>query len=767
MASRAGLLPLILAALVAALLVPSGAAADITEPPDPEPPAEAAESDPPIIIETVGGSIDPNDPELIEEMARVNREFTPGVTQPVAQTPSTWRQAAAVSSGMSVTFDATYTAPANVQAVVLAAAQQWDDVLATTPAGPVEIAVSWRNLGGSGLLGSAGPNGLFTNSQLPSSSFYPVGLYNTLLNTDRNGASQPEVNINLNSTPDWYVGTGSPGGKLDLYSVVLHEIGHGLGFLGSGSISNHAGSNPTLDNPSFVYDEAVTHNGLPLLSASNPNSLLQSNNLRIDLSSSLDAKVYAPAGWQEGSSFSHFDEATYGPGAPGALMTPSIGAGQVERDLDAAVLGVLARSHWPMRVTAVTPSISSLNATAGEVAVSWSTDLGLVGLAPDGHRVEAWRDGTVLDAVVDLPASTTTTTLSGLQAGSNYTLHVVPHARGIDGVPATQAFSVDGAPSAPAIVTASGATLTQTIEWSPAAGDGLTGYDVQRSTDGITWFPIGSTGGLNLVVNVSHGVHQYRVRASNSFGPGSWGYSIPTGASAGVSLPVPLDGQIDRLYRAYFLRDPDAVGFTHWQGTRAGGASLADIAGVFAASDEFVDTYGPLTDAQFVELVYQNVLGRPSDAVGKAHWLSVLAGGGSRGLVMVGLSESSEYIDQTGTVAPTTTADAEIYRLYVAVFLRFPEAGGQQYWVGVRNGGASLESIAGSFAVSSEFQNTYGSLPDAAFVELVYNHVLGRPADAAGLNHWLGQLAAGLDRGAMMVGFSESTEFIVATGTIP
>lgn len=763
MAIRAGIALLLFAVLLAGFATPKGVAAETTETPFTETAADA-----PIIIETVDESIDPDDPALLAEMARVHDEFDAGATRQVAQPVVSWPQAASVDSGMSVTFDATHTAPPNVQAVVLAAAQKWDAALATTSSGPVEIAVIWKNLGSPSLLGSAGPNGLYSNAQLPSSSLYPVGQVNTLLATDRNGSSNAEVIVNINSTSNWYIGTsGAPGsGQVDLLSVVLHEIGHGLGFIGSPRIGNHPGPEPTLDHPPFVYDESVTHNGQPLLQMANPNSVLESNNLRIDLSSSLDAKLYAPGSWQDGSSFSHFDEATYGAGAPGALMTPSIGSGQLERELDAAVLGVLAEIGWPMRVTAVPPSIISVNPATSSVIVQWSTDLRHNGVAPDGHRVEAWRDGT-LDSVTDIPASTSQVTLSGLQPASSYELRLVPHAHGIDGLVVTQPFATTGAPSAPAIVSVSGATLTQTISWSAAAGPSISGYEVQRSTDGVGWIPVGSTSGLSVAAAVPQGVHQYRVRGLNSYGVGKWGYSIPTGASAGVARPVALDGQIDRLYRAYFLRDPDPGGFAHWVQNRAAGTSQVQIADAFAGSDEFIDTYGHLSNQQFVHLVYQNVLGRSPDAAGNSHWTGVLASGGSRGSVMAGFSDSAEFIDQTGTVAPTSVAEAEVYRLYVAFFVRFPDAAGLQYWTGVRESGGSLESIATAFAASTEFNDTYGSLPDDAFTELVYNNVLGRSADGVGLGYWLAQLGSGVDRGAMMVGFSESTEFVVASGTTP
>ncbi|MDH3679502.1 MAG: DUF4214 domain-containing protein, partial [Acidimicrobiia bacterium] len=723
----------------------------------------------PIVVESVDPTIPVDDPELLDQLSAIHDDFDQGMTRHVAEPVLSWPQAAMTNSGFTVTFDSTHTAPSSVQAVIVAAAQDWDDVLATSMAGPVEIAVIWRDLGSPSLLGSAGPSGLYASASLPSSSYYAAGLANTLLGTDVNGAATPELTVNLNSTANWYIGTtGNPtSGQVDLYSVVLHEIGHGLGFLGSASISNDPGPAPTLENPSFVFDEAVTHNGESLLSTSDPNSLLQSGNLHIDISAGLQQQLYVPAGWQEGSSFSHFDESAIPAGTPGALMTPSITVQETERVLDAPVLGVMAGMGWPMAVTATTPTLGTVVPGSAQATLSWTTDFAVVGLPPDGYRIEAWRDGVTLDSTQTVAATATATTITALQNGSDYTLTVTPFAGGVDGTAASVAVTLQGVPGAPSIVTAQGSGLTQTIAWSDASGTGITGYEVERSLDGVTWLAVGSTTGTSLVTTVAEGVHQFRVRASNNHGPGDYGYTIPVGISAGVVRPVALDGQLGRLYEAYFQRDPDAAGFGFWQGQRAGGAQLGDISDVFAASAEFVDVYGSLSDSEFVELVYQNVLSRPADAAGLAYWVGQLAAGVSRGTVMTGFSESAEYIVTTGTVAPASTADDEVYRLYVAFFLRFPDAAGDAYWTSVRSGGASLESIAASFAASAEFVAAYGSLPDSQFVELVYNNVLGRTADAAGAAYWEGQLAAGLDRGAMMVGFSESAEFIMATGTLP
>jgi hypothetical protein len=55
---------------------------------------------------------------------------------------------------------------------------------------------------------------------------------NKLANTDHN-PGLADINATFSSShPDWYFGTGdsTPINKIDFVSVVLHELGHGLGF---------------------------------------------------------------------------------------------------------------------------------------------------------------------------------------------------------------------------------------------------------------------------------------------------------------------------------------------------------------------------------------------------------------------------------------------------------------------------------------------------------------------------------------------------------
>ncbi len=602
---------------------------------------------------------------------------------------------AASYGGIGVTYDSVYSAPSEVRSVIDAAVNQWDSVLATNPSGPIVVEVYWSNLGNSSLLGYAGPDGMFAGGGLPTSSLYPAALANTLLGLDANGAARPEIQVVLNAellaSNRWYLGTTGtpPSSQIDLYSVVLHEVGHGLGFLGSATIPDGQ-SQPSLYSPPYVYDSVVTHGGAAISDSSNQAAALLSDDVHINISDSLSYKVFAPTSWSQGSSFSHFDESTYPAGTPGALMTPMLGGGETARVLDAPVIGLMAKTGWPTTLQATTPTITSVAPSLTMAVVSWEHNLGQSGLAPDYYAVEAWRDGVTLQSGVTVPGDETSTAIQSLSPGQSYVIKVVAH--------------------------------------------GQNGYGAEATT--------------SVELEISGGPTD----------PSEWPTYIRN---------VPLDGQINRLYQAYFLRLADESGFSYWLDQRASWTSLDDISSAFASSTEFQTRYGQLTDDAFVDLVYANVLNRVAEDEGRNYWIWALSAGVSRGEVMIGFAESDEYVARTGTAAATGVNEARVRRLYEAFFLRAPEADGLEYWTGQADSGVKLEVIASAFAQSAEFQDQYGALGDQQFVELVYANVLGRSPEADGLTYWTSMLQGGLDRGTAMVGFSESAEFVKSTGTIP
>ncbi len=125
----------------------------------------------------------------------------------------------------------------------------------------------------------------------------------------------------------------------------------------------------------------------------------------------------------------------------------------------------------------------------------------------------------------------------------------------------------------------------------------------------------------------------------------------PSAAYSDDVQASPTTARVWRLYQAYFLRQPDQGGLSHWTGVSKAGAGLNEISGYFEDSDEFSNRYGNLNNADFLGLIYENVLCRVADGSGFAYWLNLLDSGTlPRGELMVLFSESDEYVGRTGTL---------------------------------------------------------------------------------------------------------------------
>ncbi len=107
----------------------------------------------------------------------------------------------------------------------------------------------------------------------------------------------------------------------------------------------------------------------------------------------------------------------------------------------------------------------------------------------------------------------------------------------------------------------------------------------------------------------------------------------------------------------------------------------------------------------------------------------------------------------------------EIARLYLSVFDRLADEDGFEYWVDEYERGMGITDIAGCFVASVEFESTYGeALGNEAFIELLYENVLYRNSDEGGMIYWLHEMDRGFSRGDVLVGFSNSNEFIEISG---
>ncbi len=112
-------------------------------------------------------------------------------------------------------------------------------------------------------------------------------------------------------------------------------------------------------------------------------------------------------------------------------------------------------------------------------------------------------------------------------------------------------------------------------------------------------------------------------------------------------------GQGYLLYRAAFHRTPDADGLGYWVRELDRGVNYADVAENFIASAEFTSRFGAnLTSAQFLDLLYQNVLGRAGDADGVNYWMAQLNSGYARENLLASFAVSNENFN---AVSPLLT----------------------------------------------------------------------------------------------------------------
>ncbi|GJE44810.1 DUF4214 domain-containing protein [Methylobacterium soli] len=118
--------------------------------------------------------------------------------------------------------------------------------------------------------------------------------------------------------------------------------------------------------------------------------------------------------------------------------------------------------------------------------------------------------------------------------------------------------------------------------------------------------------------------------------------SIQSALDIGIFTPDLEASQVARLYYGLLDRAPDASGLHVWTAALEGGTALASIAQGFLASGEYAAKFAGLTDAAYIEALYDGALGRHAEANGLQGWTSALANGATRAEVAVGIAESSE-----------------------------------------------------------------------------------------------------------------------------
>ena len=280
-------------------------------------------------------------------------------------------------NAQKATFDVTASGTnATIDSAIDYACMLWSDYLNSSV--PIKVKINYVDMTSLGPLGITFPNGERDFSGAPiANTWYAACLANSIVGSRINtGEDDMEIYLNANSSINWYFGLdGLPAGsQYDFVSVVLHEIGHGLGVLSLAKVDtigsygyltltdfnplttsfpwpdlmgmpsafdrlleNESGdkitdttkyNNPSADLETLFTSNKVYYNG--------PNGVAANGGTRF--------KVHAPSTYALGTSITHIHN-SFGSGVDG-LMAPFIGKGEVHHAPGNIAIGILTDIGW-------------------------------------------------------------------------------------------------------------------------------------------------------------------------------------------------------------------------------------------------------------------------------------------------------------------------------------------------------------------------------------------------------------------------------------
>ena len=331
-----------------------------------------------------------------------------------------------------------------------------------------------------------------------------------------------------------------------------------------------------------------------------------------------------------------------------------------------------------------------------------------------------------------------------------------------------------------------GSLKTQSISTKSLDGLKRTFSRSDGLSETTTWLS-DSSGSYSWVRTVSGQVVAYSSHTIDAAGVDAWVWNEdPSSASnATVRIDVATEAYFvamaERLYDTAFDRDL-------FMGDREllakyivdGGLNLTQLATDLAASIEYSQRYGTVTNAQYIGQLYQNAFGHAASLSELANDLSRLSSGVTRGELMVAVSESAEHLAGGNNHSTTnntdsgdldyalehtidkTIASAVVKRLLDAALNRDATATEIEIFSQqILSGTAGASQIAGALINSSEFRAKYGNLSNSDFVSLCFQNSLNRPPSTAEAQYWASALNTGaISRGDFLAAIAESPDHL-------
>ena len=246
--------------------------------------------------------------------------------------------------------------------------------------GACQIQFEASQTDGSGPLAQGGPVFFMTS---PYTTPFPITHIRT--GADPTDAA-PDMYVTVDFGWPWYSGTGDcPGDKMDLFSVLLHEMTHGLGFISfaepNGTGVNGENVHSTFDNKLYtgfpgyykMWDAQGQIVGVSWLTTDGAyfNGTAASNASQHEFQ--ISPRVYIADPFQPGSSLGHWSD-TF----PSSLvMLPAIAPGTMARQYDGMDKGALQDLGYAMVTPTPTPTPGVIfvkqDAPANGDGKSWAT----------------------------------------------------------------------------------------------------------------------------------------------------------------------------------------------------------------------------------------------------------------------------------------------------------------------------------------------------------------------------------------------------------
>ena len=195
-----------------------------------------------------------------------------------------------------------------------------------------------------------------TNYYAIDEIYYPAALAEKKKGKNLNG-TDADIEVVINKTMNWYLKTDEipeslPKGVYDLTTTLLHELAHGLGFIGSiDNVNATTLAAPTIFDM-FVVDSAgkqIVTKGSAGFEVNNQqltsDSLFWNGNFA-KLLCGETIELYAPEKFNSGSTVYHLNEVKYPSGSGYELLTPQLDNSEIFRQPDLATIAILADIGW-------------------------------------------------------------------------------------------------------------------------------------------------------------------------------------------------------------------------------------------------------------------------------------------------------------------------------------------------------------------------------------------------------------------------------------